>query len=312
MNTPVVELADVGKRYGGTAVVSRVSLSCGKGEVIGLVGHNGAGKSTLFKMMLGIINADEGKIRLFGETAGSKWFRDVRRDIGYLPENVALYDNLSGLETLQFFARLKFADPRSCASLLDRVGLGQAMHRAVREYSKGMRQRLGFAQALLGNPRLLLLDEPTNGLDPEATHAFYDLLGQLKAAGTTVILSSHLLAEIQSRVDRLLVMAEGRLVARGTVAALTAAAKLPASVQVSPRGDAVERVFGTLVAAGFEPSRQPDGRLQLALPPGRRIVFLRTLAWLADALLDYSITEATLEDVFLQHLRGTPAREGKL
>ena len=309
LNAAVIELADVSKRYGATTVVRAVDLSCAKGEVVGLVGHNGAGKSTLFKMMLGIIAADEGEIRLFGEPVGGRGFRDVRRAIGYLPESIALYDNLSGLETLQFFARLKFADPTGCAALLDRVGLGHAMRRAVREYSKGMRQRLGFAQALLGAPRLLLLDEPTNGLDPEAIHAFYDVLDELRHGGTTVILSSHLLAEIQSRVDRLAIMAAGRLVARGSVAALSAAAQLPALAWLLPYDEAQARVFGALTAVGFAPSRQDDGSLRFAVPPARRIALLRTLAWLADALIDYTLTEPTLEDVFLRHQRADTLSE---
>lgn len=299
----VVEVAGAGKRYGAAVVVQGVNLSCSEGEVLGLVGHNGAGKSTLFKMMLGTISADEGKILLFGEPVNGARFRDVRRAIGYLPENVALYDNLSGLETLQFFARLKFADPRTCAGLLDRVGLSHCMHRSVREYSKGMRQRLGFAQALLGRPRLLLLDEPTNGLDPEAIHAFYEVLRELRDAGTTVILSSHLLAEIQSRVDRLAIMASGRLVAQGSVASLITAAALPAVVRVMPREQARRRVLGMLVAAGFAPLGLHDGSLQFAVPHARRIGLLRTLSWLADALVNYTITEPSLEDVFLQHRR---------
>ena len=303
LNAAVVELAGVGKRYGATAVVRDVDLRCGKGEVVGLVGHNGAGKSTLFKMMLGIVAADEGELRLFGEPVRGRGFRDVRRAIGYLPESIALYDNLSGLETLQFFARLKFADPAGCAALLDRVGLGHAMRRSVREYSKGMRQRLGFAQALLGAPRLLLLDEPTNGLDPQAIHAFYDVLDELKRGGTTVILSSHLLAEIQSRVDCLAIMASGRLVAKGAVTSLTASAELPALAWLLPRDDAQARVFEALSAAGFVPLREDDGSLRFAVAPARRIALLRTLAWLADVLIDYTLTEPTLEDVFLRHQR---------
>ncbi|WP_199536007.1 ABC transporter ATP-binding protein [Dyella solisilvae] len=304
MNAAVVEINGVVKRYGATPVVRGVSFSCGEGEVIGLAGHNGAGKSTLFKMMLGIIAADEGDILLFGEPVRGRRFREVRRAIGYLPEHVALYDNLSGLETLRFFARLKSADPSRCKSLLERVGLGSAIHRAVREYSKGMRQRLGFAQALLGQPRLLMLDEPTNGLDPEAIHAFYDVLDQLRQDGATIILSSHLLAEIQSRVDRLVIMASGQLVAQGTVAALAAATGLPARLVVTPRDGARDRVRGALLAAGFVPQDLADGEVQVAVATPQRMALLGVLADLSDALTAYAIAEPTLEDVFLRHQRG--------
>nr|WP_279237348.1 ABC transporter ATP-binding protein [Dyella sedimenti] len=307
MNAVVVELEGVVKRYGGTPVVHGVSLRCEPGETLGLAGHNGAGKSTLFKMMLGILRADEGHIHLFGEPLNGPRAREVRRAIGYLPENVALYDNLSGLETLRFFARLKSADPAACEGLLRRVGLEHAMRRAVREYSKGMRQRLGFAQALLGQPRLLLLDEPTNGLDPEAIHAFYGVLQELKQGGATIILSSHLLAEVQSRVDRLAIMAVGQLVAQGTVQALTAVAALPAQLRVMPREEARGRVGDALRAAGFEPMDRADGQLQAAVPASRRLAVLRVLDGLADALLDYALAEPTLEDVFLYHQRAAGA-----
>lgn len=304
MNAAVVEIKGVVKRYGATPAVRGIGFSCREGEMVGLAGHNGAGKSTLFKMMLGIVAADEGEILLFGERVRGRRFREVRRAVGYLPEHVALYDNLSGLETLRFFARLKSADLSRCKGLLERVGLGEAMHRAVREYSKGMRQRLGFAQALIGEPRLLLLDEPTNGLDPEAIHGFYDVLQQLKNGGTTIVLSSHLLAEIQLRVDRLVIMASGKRVAEGTVPALAAASGLPARLAVTPREGACDRVRGALLAAGFVPREADDGSLHSAVQATSRMTLLRVLASLSDDMSEYTITEPTLEDVFLSHQRG--------
>ena len=151
------------KHYGALHAVDGIDLRVERGEIFGLIGHNGAGKSTLFKMILGLVPATSGDIRVSGATVQGRDFRAARRHLGYLPENVVLYDNLNGLETLHFFARLKGAPLSQCQALLDRVGLAHAGNRAVREYSKGMRQRLGFAQALLGEPQVLLLDEPTNG-----------------------------------------------------------------------------------------------------------------------------------------------------
>ena len=167
MANNVIEASRVTKVYGAIRAVDGVDLAVRAGETFGLIGHNGAGKTTLFKMMLGLIPATSGEIRIDGRPVRGEAFRQVRRRVGYLPENVVLYDNLTGLETLYFFAALKNVPRAECAPLLERVGLSRASSQRVREYSKGMRQRLGFAQALLGDPALLFLDEPTNGLEPE-------------------------------------------------------------------------------------------------------------------------------------------------
>ena len=145
-----VSLRGVSKHFGALQAVDGVDLEIPRGEIFGLIGHNGAGKSTLFKMMLGLVSLTQGEIWIGGAQVGGRDFRAARRHLGYLPENVVLYDNLSGLETLRFFARLKHASLAQCQPALDRVGLAHAGTRPVREYSKGMRQRLGFAQALLG------------------------------------------------------------------------------------------------------------------------------------------------------------------
>lgn len=159
-NNAAIVLRDVGKDYGTVRAVDGVNLEVGYGELFGLIGHNGAGKSTLFRMMLGLIPVSEGEIHVAGASLRTAAFRAARRRIGYLPENLALYDNLSGLETLRFFARLKGAPTGDCEALLARVGLQGATAKPVRAYSKGMRQRLGFAQALLGAPRVLFSMSP--------------------------------------------------------------------------------------------------------------------------------------------------------
>lgn len=230
-----VDLAAVGKSYGAVAALRDLTLQIKAGEVIGLLGHNGAGKTTTIKLILGIIGPSTGRVRVLGGSprgAEAKW---LRLQWGYLPESVSFYEQLSGREVLDYFARLKRADRAQCDRLLEQVGLADVADRRVRTYSKGMRQRLGLAQALLGKPRLLLLDEPTVGLDPIATRDFFNTLDDLRHQGTTVILSSHVLPGIEQHVDRVAILRAGVLRAWGTLDALRREAGLPLKIQVRGR-----------------------------------------------------------------------------
>ena len=294
----VVSVRAATKHYGAIRAVDGVDLDVGRGELFGLIGHNGAGKSTLFKMMLGLIPASAGDIRIAGAPVGGSGFRAVRRMVGYLPENVVLYDNLTGLETLQFFARLKRAPACECPAALDRVGLAHAAKRRVREYSKGMRQRLGFAQALLGRPQILFLDEPTTGLDPEAIREFYAILRGLKADGVTMILTSHILAEIQERVDRLAIMAAGKVQATGTVQALRERMDLPLWFHVRlPHAD-FERVRAVLGSLPITAIEAREDHVAVQCRRDTKMLVLQALATLGDKVLDLHVHEPSLEDVF--------------
>ena len=301
---PVILARGVRKHYGTIHAVDGVDLEVGAGELFGLIGHNGAGKSTMFKMMLGLIPASAGEIRIDGALvtgaahgkAGD--FRAVRRRVGYLPENVVLYDNLTGLETLHFFARLKGVATAGAPVLLERVGLAQAAKRRVREYSKGMRQRLGFAQALLGNPRILFLDEPTNGLDPEAIRSFYAILRQLKSEGVTTVITSHILAEIQERVDRLAIMTAGKVQACGTVQALREQMDLPLwfAVRVAPPDfEAVRAALGHLPVGAIEAR---DDHIAVQCRRDAKMAVIAALATLDGKVQDLTVHEPSLEDVF--------------
>jgi len=295
----VIEVRQVSKRFDGVQAVRDVSLSVEAGEIFGLIGHNGAGKSTLFKMMLGLIPLTAGEIRVHGEAVRGPAFRRVRRDIGYLPENVVFYDNLTGIETLHFFAKLKGADRQACAALLDKVGLTHAAGRKVRGYSKGMRQRLGFAQALLGAPRLLFLDEPTTGLDPEGIRQFYEILAEMRGRGVTVILTSHILAEIQERVDRLAMMREGEVQAMGTVSALREQMGLPLWFEATlAAGDAEAALRGALAPVPGCELQVRDGLARVYCGRRDKMRVLNLLGGL-QAVTDIQIREPSLEDVFL-------------
>lgn len=298
MHDFIINVSNALKYFDGTRAVNGIDLKVREGEVYGLIGHNGAGKSTLIKIMLGLIKPDAGEVHIMGRPAHGEGFREVRRCIGYLPENIIFYPNLSGLETMQFFAGLKGADLKSCIMLLEKAGLGDVVRRPVRGYSKGMCQRLGFAQALLGNPRILFLDEPTSGLDPDGVRKFYEMLAELKLDGVTVILSSHNLAEIQNRLDRLALMRLGNLQAAGTVQELHDALTLPVQIRLVFSADG-ENVVQNLLSRFPGCSLKLDGKQgTIKCAPGHKMEILAALMAFPE-VVDVHIREPSLEDVYL-------------
>lgn len=295
---PLIVAHGVRKHYGNIHAVDGVDLDIRSGELFGLIGHNGAGKSTLFKMMLGLIPSTAGDIRIGGALVTGRDFRAVRRTVGYLPENVVLYDNLTGLETLWFFARLKGVSPAQAASTLERVGLAHAAKRRVREYSKGMRQRLGFAQALLGKPRILFLDEPTTGLDPEAIRSFYATLRQLRSEGVTTVITSHILAEIQERVDRIAIMTAGKVQARGTVQDLREQVDLPLWFSVRVAKEDFEAVRSALSHLQVDAIEAHGDHVKVRCRREAKMAVIEALARLDGRVRDLTVREPSLEDVF--------------
>ncbi|MDL2355271.1 MAG: ABC transporter ATP-binding protein [Pseudomonadota bacterium] len=287
------------KSFGAVQALTDISLTVNAGEMFGLIGPNGAGKSTLFKLMLGLIAPTAGAILVHGTPSGGRDFRQVRRRIGYLPESFVTYDNLSGIEVLRLFADLKQVPRAACAEVLAQVGLTAAAGRRVQTYSKGMRQRLGFAQVLLGSPDLIFLDEPTNGLDPEGIHDFYAILRDVRARGATIVITSHILAEIEDRVDRLVILQGGRIAAQGSLAELRGQNVLPSVIAARLRpgqGERVALALGHL--AGLEVGVAGDC-VRIACPAGQKVAVLAALTALPDALLDITVREPSLEQLFM-------------
>jgi Cu-processing system ATP-binding protein len=291
----VVILDHAGKTYGQQSALKDVTLAVPQGKCVALIGHNGAGKTTLMKLVLGLVRPTSGSVAMLGvdPVKAGKLFR---KQLGFLPENVAFHDELTGADTLAFYARLKGSSMSECLTLLDRVGLSFAAARRVKTYSKGMRQRLGLAQALLGTPQLLLLDEPTSGLDPLLRHQFFDIIRGLTQCGTTVILASHVLTELEARTDLVAILTQGRLVAFGGIEELRLAAGLPITVHVS--GDA--SAIATKLDGSFVKSVRANGRsIDIDCAAKDKMALLRLLAGAGEACTDVEIHPPSLDDLYL-------------
>ena len=217
----VIEARGLTKRYGTRTAVQGLDLTIFEGEIFGLLGHNGAGKTTTILMLLGLTEPTSGSVRVLGADP----LRDpltVKRQVGYLPENVGFYEDLTGFQNLLYTARLNGipeAEARAhVESLLRLVGLEHAAHRRVREYSRGMRQRLGLADVLVKRPRIVILDEPTLGIDPKGVDEVLELIARLaREEHVTVLLSSHLLHQVQRICHRVGIFVGGRLIAQGPI-----------------------------------------------------------------------------------------------
>lgn len=222
MNTPAVTVTNLTKLYPvpmrrqKVVAVKNLSLEIPEGQVYGLLGPNGSGKSTTLKVLLGLVTPTEGSSRIFGEDS-----RDYRshRAVGFLPENPYFYKYLTAAETLRFYGKICALTGKKLESrideLLELVGMEDARNRRVGGYSKGMLQRIGLAQALIQDPRLLVLDEPTAGVDPLGSRQIRDLILELKSRGKTVLLTSHLLEQVQEVCDRVGIMARGVMMREG-------------------------------------------------------------------------------------------------
>src|SRR5512138_1189624 len=246
---------EVGVRRRRVHAVDGLTLSVNEGEIFGFVGPNGAGKTTTIKMLMGLIFPTSGKAWIFDAPIPSS---ASKARIGYLPEHPAWYEFLTGLEALRFFARLagvaRADETRRCEELLALVGLSDAADRQLRKYSKGMQQRLGIAQALVGDPAFVVLDEPMSGLDPVGRREVRDLILELKRRGKTVFFSTHILTDVEALCDRVGIIIGGRLRDVGKLDALLSTRVI--DVEAAFAGAGADGPFGgaTLVARELERS----------------------------------------------------------
>ncbi len=291
----VLSLNQISKSFNSLEAVKDVSLTVNQGECLALVGHNGSGKTTIFKMILGLLAPSHGTISVMGKAPGQS------ATIGFLPESVSFHARLTGREHLAFFASLRGTKDVDFDQLFKKVGLDStddhASERAVGNYSKGMRQRLGLAQALIGSPKLLILDEPTSGLDPSSRRRFYAMLDDLRNQGTTIILSSHALTEVEAYTSDVAILCKGKLLAYGPLSTLAKEANLPVSLDV-------RMINGSSLPSleNFSSLKVMDGiarsYYKLEVNEEQKLALLHKLAGLGTLISDIRVHPPTLDDIY--------------
>jgi len=310
----VIETHGLRKRFGTKAAVEDLSLAVGRGEVFGFLGPNGAGKTTSIKMLLGLVEPTSGSGRVLGAPLGN---RKARARLGFLPEHFRFQDWLTGRELLQLHARLlglkRAEGVERIEALLARVDLLDAARRPIRTYSKGMMQRVGLAQALLGHPDLVFLDEPTSGLDPLGRLLVRDIIRELRERGTTVFLNSHLLGEVEATCSRVVFVKEGRAIHDMRVG--ESAGRFEVEIRTGPLSvearDAVSRIGRILdespIADGADPGR---AKLRLEIAEESRLPELaRAVVERGIPLYEMRAAHKSLEAWFLE-VMGEDQRPG--
>lgn len=297
MTNYLIETHGLTRRFGARIAVDDLNLSVPAAGVYGFLGPNGAGKTTAIRMLLGLIRPNDGEVRLFGVQAGSGNRASLMRRVGALVESPSLYPHLTGHENLEVTRRMLGA-PRNLIDLaLETVKLTTDAARRVREYSLGMRQRLGLALALLNKPELLILDEPTNGLDPAGIHEMRALIRRLPDEfGVTVFLSSHLLSEVEQIAGHIGIIHEGKLLFQGPLSELQTKQQTRLIVGVKQ----LDAAISCLTKAGLNVERSVDGMLGIAAKTSEDAIRINHL--LLDHRVDVfhiALAQPSLEDIFL-------------
>ena len=292
----LIETHGLTRRFGAQLAVNDLNLLVPSAGVYGFLGPNGAGKTTAIRMLLGLIRPNAGEVRLFGQPLNPNR-KELMRRVGALVESPSVYPHLTGRENLEATRRL-LGSPRGLIDVaLETIRLTKDAHRCVREYSLGMRQRLGLALALLNKPELLILDEPTNGLDPAGIHEMRDLIRRLpEEFGVTVFLSSHLLSEVEQIASHIGIIHEGSLLFQGTLAELQPKQQTQLILGVKP----MDQAIAMLENAGWKVQRQVDGLLSVsAKTPEDAVKVNRLLMDHHFEVFHLSLAQASLEDIFL-------------
>jgi len=300
-STAVIETVDITKRFKDVLAVDSLSMKVQKGEIFGFLGPNGAGKSTTIKMVMGLFHPTSGSAFINGKPAGPDSV-ELRRDIGFLPERISFYDNLTPIQTLNFYCELRGADKSVVPSLIREVGLEHAANRKVGTFSKGMVQLLGVAQAMIGNPSIYIMDEPTGGLDARWVKAVRDKIRALNEQGATIIFSSHILSEVQALCHRIAIIDKGRLVVEGTVEDISQHLRILPRLSVQATGVDQETISALRSMAGVEEVSMNDDGLLVTCETSARMDVLMALRERGIAVSDFKTIDPSLEEAFVRLL----------
>lgn len=302
MGDPLLDIRSLHKHYGAVRALDGIDLKVHEGTIYGFIGPNGAGKTTAIRILAGLIRPTAGSVHLGGLDLRADRVR-AAQGLRTLVEVPAFYPGLSGRENLAVFARLARAERGEVDRLLEAVGLTHAAKRAVGGYSLGMRQRLGIAQALVGQPKLVVLDEPMNGLDPSAIHMVRELvLAERKERGVTFFLSSHLLHDVETLCDEVGIIHRGSIVAEGRIDELLGDAISGYHVRTADDPRALESLRGALVSA--DPRPHPDGGILLDGDEALAPALHRTLLEIGMPAVDVRPIRDTLERYFIEKTDG--------
>jgi ABC-2 type transport system ATP-binding protein len=302
----VVETQELTKKYDGTTVVDHLNLHVAENEVFGLLGPNGAGKTTTILMLLGLTEPASGSARVFGFDSTREPLK-VKRLVGYLPEKVGFYDNLTARENLRFIAWLNnISEAEShpqIEQILEAVGITDMADVAVGKFSRGMKQRLGIADVLVKKPKVAFLDEPTAGLDPEGINQILDLIAGLPRMGTTVVLSSHRLYEVQRVCHSIGILSKGKMVIEGSLDALgreaLAEGRYRIEVETTEPSPQLVEVIGKI--SGVKNVEAEGNFLHITTDSDLRAAISKAVVQSGAALIQMKIHEFSLDDIYMRY-----------
>ena len=308
MSERVIETVGLTKRYGDFAAVDSLDLTVERGEVFGLLGPNGSGKTTTILMLLGLTEPTSGTVRVLGLDPARQPL-SIKARVGYMAEQVGFYDELTARENLGYIARLNGLNgataQRRMDEILARLGLADVADKPVGTYSHGMRQRLGVADVLIKQPQMIIMDEPTSGLDPERAREFLELIQGLKADGITILLSSHLLYQVQVVCDRVGLFQQGRMVLEGTVhdlAERVLGSAYRVFVQADGPGEALIEALQR-VAGVSKVSRGDGNRYELEASADLRAEAANAVVQAGGRLLALDVRAPSLDDIYTRYFR---------